>query len=201
MNKSAAIKSSVSIRRTAAPEAQQARFSTNTKIIIGAGAVILLLGGAIIAAMPEPGASKPKNVASGSTGSAVGTSGALSALAAKFNFGSIPMSGGKVTHRYWIRNTGTEPLLIRKMYTSCMCTTAALVKSSGKKFDPVGMPGHGPIPSINEPMNPKEEAIVEVVFDPAAHGPAGIGPIDRVVTIENSTGRPLELAFAANVTP
>jgi len=201
MSKSTAIKASGSIRKTAAPAAQQARFSTHTKIIIGAGAVMLLLGGLIIAAMPEPGARKPADVAARSTGSAVSTPGALTALATKFNFGSIPMSGGKVTHRYWIRNTGTEPLLIRKMYTSCMCTTAALVKSSGKKFDPVGMPGHTPIPTINEPMNPKEEAIVEVVFDPAAHGPAGIGPIDRVVTIENSTGRPLELAFAANVTP
>jgi len=201
MNKSAAIRSSVSKRKTTVPEPQKARFSTNTKIIIGAGAVILFLGGLIIAAMPEPGASKSANVASRSTGSTVSTSGTLTAFATKFNFGSIPMSGGKVTHRYWIKNAGTEPLLIRKMYTSCMCTTAALVKSSGKKFDPVGMPGHTPIPTINEPMNPKEEAIVEVVFDPAAHGPAGIGPIDRVVTIENSAGRPLELAFAANVTP
>ena len=39
------------------------------------------------------------------------------------------------------------------------------------------------------------------VLAPAAHGPAGIGPIDRVVTIENSAGQPLELAFSANVTP
>jgi hypothetical protein len=63
------------------------------------------------------------------------------------------------------------------------------------------MPGHTPIPALNESMQPNEEAMVEVVFDPAAHGPAGIGPIDRVVTIENSDGQPLELAFAANVTP
>ena len=50
-------------------------------------------------------------------------------------------------------------------------------------------------------MNPGEDAIIEVVFDPAAHGPAGIGPVDRVVTIENTAGRPLVLAFAATVTP
>jgi len=199
MNKSVAIKSSVSMGK-AAPAAKKSRFSANTKLIIGAGAVVVVLGGLIIVAMPEPGASKPATVASRSTGSP-GTAGALNALATKFNFGSIPMSGGKVTHRYWIRNAGTQPILIRKMYTSCMCTTAALVKSSGKKFDPVGMPGHGYIPTMNEPMAPNEEAIIEVVFDPAAHGPAGIGPIDRVVTIENSAGRPLELAFAANVTP
>jgi len=200
MNKSAAIKSSVSMHKTARPAAEKWRFSTNTKVIIGAGAVILVLGGLIIAATPEPGAGKPATVASRSTGSA-SSAGTLTAPATKFNFGSIPMSGGKVTHRYWIRNASTEPILIRKMYTSCMCTSAALVKSSGKKFDPVGMPGHAPIPTMNEPMAPKEEAIIEVVFDPAAHGPAGIGPIDRVVTIENSAGQPLELAFTANVTP
>jgi len=170
------------------------------KVLIGAGAAILVLGGLIIAAMPEPGASKPATVASRSTASA-NSDGALSAPETNFNFGSISMAKGKVTHRYWIRNTGTEPILIRKMYTSCMCTTAALVKSSGRKFDPVGMPGHAPIATINEPMSPGEQAIIEVVFDPAAHGPAGIGPTDRVVTIENSAGQPLELAFTANVTP
>ncbi|OGA65051.1 MAG: hypothetical protein A3F77_03545 [Betaproteobacteria bacterium RIFCSPLOWO2_12_FULL_67_28] len=111
------------------------------------------------------------------------------------------MAAGKVTHLYRFRNAGAEPIVLGKMYTSCMCTTAALVKSSGRKFAPVGMPGHTPIPALNETLQPNEEAMVEVVFDPAAHGPAGIGPIDRVVTIENSAGQPLELAFRANVKP
>ena len=81
-----------------------------------------------------------------------------------------------------------------------MCTTAALVKN-GKKSDAYGMPGHTPIPTINVPINPQEEALVEVVFDPAAHGPAGVGPIERVVTLENNAGQPLELEFAALVSP
>lgn len=200
MNRSATIKSSASMRRKTAHAEAKSRISTSTKVIIGAGAVILVLGGLIIAAMPEPGANNPPIAASRSIGSPR-TAGGLRALTTQFNFGSIPMSGGKVIHRYWISNAGTEPIILRKMYTSCMCTTAALVKSSGKKFDPVGMPGHAPIPTINEPMSPGERAIIEVVFDPAAHGPAGIGPIDRVVTIENTGGRPLQLAFTANVTP
>ncbi len=110
------------------------------------------------------------------------------------------MARGKVTYRYPIRNVGTDPLEIRKLYTSCMCTTAALVKN-GKVSEAYGMPGHTPIPSINIPIAPQEQAYVEVVFDPAAHGPAGVGPIDRVVTVENSAGQPLELAFSAVVTP
>ncbi|MCJ7838363.1 MAG: DUF1573 domain-containing protein, partial [Burkholderiales bacterium] len=93
-----------------------------------------------------------------------------------------------------------EPVLIRKLYTSCMCTTAALVKD-GKAGEAFGMPGHTPIPTINVPIKPGEQAFVEVVFDPAAHGPAGVGPIERVVTLENNGGQPLELEFAALVSP
>ncbi|HEX9661755.1 MAG TPA: DUF1573 domain-containing protein [Candidatus Binatia bacterium] len=199
MKDSTTIKSGVSLPKKAGPGAVSPRFSKNTKVVAGAGAVILLLAGLVIAAMPKPAANIPATVEPRSTGSA-GSAGTLMALATKFNFGSVSMARGKVTHRYLIRNTGTEPLLIRKMYTSCMCTTAALVKG-GQKSDPYGMPGHGFIPTINERMNPGEDAIIEVVFDPAAHGPAGIGPVDRVVTIENTAGRPLVLALAATVTP
>ena len=203
MSKSATINSNASMRKKARPAAVKSRLSTHSKIIIGAGALILVLGGLIIAAMPEQGTNKPATVASRASAPAASatSAGGLKALETSFNFGSISMAAGKVTHRYWIRNAGTEPILIRKMYTSCMCTTAALVTSSGKKSEPVGMPGHTPIPTMNEPMAPKGEAIIEVVFDPAAHGPAGIGPIERIVTIESNAGRPLELAFAANVTP
>ena len=200
MSKSATIESGIPMSKTATHTAARSRFSTTTKVIVGACVAVLVLGGLIIAAMPQPGSNTPKTVEPRPTATA-SSAGALSAPELNFNFGSVSMARGKVTHRYWIRNAGTEPIVLGKMYTSCMCTTAALVKSSGRKFAPVGMPGHTPIPSLNETMQPKEEAMVEVVFDPAAHGPAGIGPTDRVVTIENSAGQPLELAFRANVTP
>ncbi|MCR4332676.1 MAG: DUF1573 domain-containing protein [Sulfuricaulis sp.] len=214
MSKSATIKSGIPMSKTATHTAAKSRFSTTAKVIIGACAAILVLGGLIIAAMPQPAsnvAQPASNVAQPASNVAktvesrptagAGSAGALSATELNFNFGSVSMARGKVTHRYWIRNAGTEPIVLGKMYTSCMCTTAALVKSSGRKFAPVGMPGHTPVPSLNETMQPNEEAMVEVVFDPAAHGPAGIGPIDRVVTIEHSAGEPLEIAFTANVTP
>ena len=200
MSKSATIKSGIPMSKTATHTAAKSRFSTTTKVIVGACVAVLVLGGLIIAAMPQPGSNTPKTVESRPTARA-SSAGALSAPELNFNFGSVSMARGNVTHRYWIRNAGSNPIVLGKMYTSCMCTTAALVKTSGRKFDPVGMAGHGFIPTINEPMNPGEQAIIEVVFDPAAHGPAGIGPTDRVVTIENSAGRPLDLAFTANVTP
>jgi len=63
------------------------------------------------------------------------------------------------------------------------------------------MPGHGPAVDIEERLAPGQLAKVEVVFDPAAHGPAGIGKTERIVTIRNSAGRSLDLAFSAYVTP
>ncbi|MEK7610352.1 MAG: DUF1573 domain-containing protein [Patescibacteria group bacterium] len=117
-----------------------------------------------------------------------------------YNFGTISMAAGMVKHVFSIKNTSPTVVTINKMYTSCMCTTAELTVD-GKKIGPYGMPGHGAIPKIDENLAPGDEALIEVVFDPAAHGPAGVGRIQRVVTIENSTGRPVELGFSALVTP
>jgi len=199
MSKSAANTARAKTRNTPPPAAAKPGLSRSLKVSIGAGAAILVLGGLVIAAMPGPDTGNPVTGEARASSSSA-SAGTLTALSTKFNFGSVSMAAGKVTHSYRLRNSGTEPVIIRKMYTSCMCTTAALVKA-GRKSDAFGMPGHSPIPTINAPMNPGEEAMIEVVFDPAAHGPAGIGPIERVVTIENSAGRPLELAFAANVRP
>jgi len=117
-----------------------------------------------------------------------------------FDFGRVPMSGGKVSHRYSIRNSGTAPLTITKIYTSCMCTAATLVTRS-RNVGPFGMPGHGSIPTLDERLAPGEAAQVNVVFDPSAHGPAGIGLNERSVTVRNDAGRSLELSFTAMVRP
>lgn len=199
MSKSATMKSGAPARNVARQPAATSRLGRKTKWIAGAGVVIVALGGLIVAAQPGPAAKAPTAVEL-VRASAPNSAGRLVADKTKFSFGPISMARGKVTHRYPIKNAGTEPVLIRKMYTSCMCTTVALVKN-GKTSDAYGMPGHTPIPTINVPLKPGEEALVEVVFDPAAHGPAGVGPIERVVTLENNAGRPLELEFAALVSP
>jgi uncharacterized protein DUF1573 len=124
----------------------------------------------------------------------------LASIAPFYNFGTVSMAGGNVTHRYTVSNLSGAPVTITKLFTSCMCTTATLVTSSGKR-GPFGMPGHAPIPTIRERLAPGEMAQVDVVFNPAAHGPAGVGKIDRTVTIENDAGTPLELAFTAMVRP
>jgi len=63
------------------------------------------------------------------------------------------------------------------------------------------MPGHTAIPNLSVQIEPGQTAEVEAVFDPAAHGPAGVGVIERQVTLELNGQSPLQLSFKAVVTP
>lgn len=177
--------------------------SSNKGLILGISLIVLALVVAVIAANPG---TKPQSAASAapvtpaaSSGAALRV-GALSAREIQFDFGPISMAAGKVSHRYWFRNESADPVLIRRVYTSCMCTAATLVKGP-RVIGTYGMPGHGPLPDVNEKLVPGEAAYVDVVFDPAAHGPAGLGHTERVVTIEPGAGAPLQVGFTANVTP
>lgn len=129
-----------------------------------------------------------------------GPNGTFVASENQYDFGAISMAGGKVTRIFTVENRGDNPLTITKLYTSCMCTTAIL-KAAGRVKGPFGMAGHGFTPRINETLSPDEEATVEVIFDPAAHGPAGVGRTERVVYLENNAGPALELKISATVTP
>jgi hypothetical protein len=202
MAKSATVQSNGSHRKPVGTKAADNSGLKNKKFVVVAAVVVLGMAGMIFAGMPEGNAPKASAGAASQSGVPMVSSNSapLTSREASFDFGSISMAAGKVTHRYRIANGSADPLVIQKIYTSCMCTTATLVKGV-QQFGPFGMPGHGPIPAINQTLVPGEKAYVEVVFDPAAHGPAGVGPIERVVTIENSARQPFELAFAARVTP
>jgi hypothetical protein len=200
MSKSETIKAGGPMRKAARAGKAKTGLTGKTKLAIAAGAVVVAVAGLIIVAQPGPATTAPVAATAESGGGSAGAGGYLAAVRKKYDFGTISMARGKVNYRYAIRNVGTDPVEVRKLYTSCMCTTAALVKN-GKTSEAYGMPGHTPIPTINVPISPQEQAYVEVVFDPAAHGPAGVGPIARVVTVENSGGDPIELAFSAVVTP
>ncbi|MCR4328269.1 MAG: DUF1573 domain-containing protein [Patescibacteria group bacterium] len=117
-----------------------------------------------------------------------------------YAFGPISMGAGKVSHAFTVRNTGDEAVRVTQLYTSCMCTTAQ-IRASGGDAGPFGMRGHGFLPRINIPIEPGEEAVVEAVFDPAAHGPAGLGSVNRGVYVATDSGKPLELTFSAEVIP
>jgi hypothetical protein len=63
------------------------------------------------------------------------------------------------------------------------------------------MQGHGYIPRLDRVIQPGEAAVVEAVFDPNAHGPAGVGRNDRAVSVQMGGRRVLQLQFTAYVTP
>jgi hypothetical protein len=169
------------------------------KFVIGVSIGIAALVAALIAAKPGMW-STAAPVAEAATSPAPASAGALLAPNPDYNFGSVSMAAGKVKHRYAFTNTGASPVMIERIYTSCMCTTATFIKGP-RVVGTYGMPGHGPVPAVNQTLVAGETAYIDAVFDPAAHGPAGLGHTVREVTVEQAAGEPLRLGFTADVRP
>ena len=126
----------------------------------------------------------------------------LEAAESFFDFGEVLLSGGLVETEYKLTNTGNEPITIGKVYTSCMCTTATIIESNGNEKGEFGMPGHrGQLTRADSVVVPGESVTVKVIYDPAAHGPSGVGLAQRSVYLEtDSTATPkVELQFKAIV--
>lgn len=164
-----------------------------TNTLLWAAIIIAAIAVVVFIARPEE-----KPAAEESDGSS--QTGMLRAEETRYDFGKISMARGKVSHVFTIQNTGTGPVTIERLSTSCMCTSA-LLQSDGRTWGPFGMAGHGFIPRIDRILEPNGIATIEVIFDPAAHGPAGVGRIERIVSLENSAGETIELSIAAFVTP
>lgn len=122
---------------------------------------------------------------------------------ASFDLGDIPIGGGLVKKQIKITNEGESNLKISKIITSCMCTTASL-EVDGKKSPAFGMPGHSSGSLFwSAEIKPRQSGVLEIVYDPAAHGPAGLGPFTRVVTISSNNngknGAETEVVFDGTV--
>lgn len=115
----------------------------------------------------------------------------------KYDWGTIDINGGVVSKTFAIENSSSAPLKLYDVKTSCMCTTAQLKTASrtSKKF---GM--HEKSTSVFE-VKPGETAELLVEFDPAFHGPSGVGPISRTITLSTNDATNPELSFqlSANV--
>ena len=118
-----------------------------------------------------------------------------------YNFGLISMKNGDVTKEFTITNSTDEDINIIRLETSCMCTRAYLVLSDGTARGPFGMAGMGGITTTNEIIKASESRILRVVYDPNAHGPAGVGKIDRFITLKDSKQRTQIFEIKAIVTP
>ncbi|MDO8514010.1 MAG: DUF1573 domain-containing protein [bacterium] len=127
---------------------------------------------------------------------------ALVAPEVLYDFGIISMKNGNVTKEFTVTNPTQEDITVKTVFTSCMCTEAFIVESDGSAKGPFGMPGHGgAVPPANELIKAGESRSIRVVYDPNAHGPAGVGVIDRFVTLTDTSGNTVELEIKANVTP
>lgn len=126
---------------------------------------------------------------------------ALAAAETFFDFGTISMARGTVEKTFEIANPTDKDIVLESLTTSCMCTTAFILKD-GARRGPFGMPGHGgPVPRANEVIPADGKLSIAVVYDPNAHGPAGVGPVDRFVYLVDDDGGKFELEIKANVTP
>ncbi len=125
----------------------------------------------------------------------------LTATEAMFDFGTISMEKGKVIHDFAVKNETGEAITIKNISTSCMCTAATFVVG-GKTYGPFGMPGHGGgSTATNVTLNPGDSGTLQAIYDPNAHGPAGVGTIDRYIYLDDTAGGQLQLEVKANVTP
>ena len=110
------------------------------------------------------------------------------------------MKNGLVEKTFVIENPTPGDILVRRIETSCMCTTAFISTESGEK-GPFAMPGMGYVPPANETIPAGGSMKLKVVYDPNAHGPAGVGAIDRFVTVTDERGGTLRFEIKALVTP
>ena len=135
--------------------------------------------------------------------------GKLTAEEILYDFGRISMKDGNVSKIFKVTNAGTGEVNLTNVSTSCMCTAAYVLRADGSKLGPFGMPGHGGNTAMPGHGNGKageiipagESRDIEVVYDPNAHGPAGVGIVDRFIYLVDENGQKLELEIKANVTP
>ncbi len=117
-----------------------------------------------------------------------------------YDFGTISMKNGLANHVFKVTNPSNKDVYVEKINTSCMCTRAYVESASGEK-GPFGMEGMGYLPPANEVIKAGESRDIKVVYDPNAHGPAGVGTIDRFIYLTDASGNVLQFEIKAVVTP
>lgn len=106
-----------------------------------------------------------------------------------YDFGEIDYAGGNVEHSYRIKNNGDKQLKVANLVTSCACTKVYF-KSARQESKKFSMKGHSKPSDWAGTLNAGEGAEVIAIFDPAAHGPAGVGAVSRVVSFQTNDPGP-----------
>ena len=116
-----------------------------------------------------------------------------------YDFGDIRMADGNVEKIFTFKNQTTENIKLSKLETSCMCTSA-FIENGGQLRGPFGMEGMQNN-NTQEVIKAGASFNVKVVYDPNAHGPAGVGIIDRFIKLTEADGGITQLEIKARVTP
>lgn len=109
-----------------------------------------------------------------------------------FDWGNIPYSEGNATKTFTIKNSGTDVLKLTGVKTSCTCTKAQ-IKINGKTSPYFSM--HATSAWVGE-VRPGKEAELLVIFDPAFHGPTGVGPMERLISVETNDSQNPKIEFS-----
>lgn len=151
---------------------------------------ILILGGGItFLVIKSPAQSLPSNQ---------GGSPKIEIIPQEYDLGNVSIKDGLIKKTFEIKNIGSGDLKISDIWTSCHCTTAIL--KVGSKESPKFDMEHSSFWSQN--ISPGQTAYLEVIFDPAFHGPLGIGSAVRIVYLStnDSENKQSEILLNVNVT-
>lgn len=117
----------------------------------------------------------------------------------RHDFGNVPIDGGVVKTTFTLTNETSAPVTLVAAYTSCMCTTATLRFADGSQEGPFGMPGHDLPVTLSHDVAPGASVTLLASFDPGAHGPDAVGPVERMIALHTADGARATVTFTANV--
>ena len=159
----------------------------NTSVVLGIliVSVVLVVGGVYLAYRSTPGVAVTP------------TTGAVAGVGNnRYDWREIGINNGVVEAVFDIKNEGSEPLQLTRVQTSCMCTMAQLTR--GEEVSPeFGMHDNS---SYMMTVSAGEAVKLTVRFDPAFHGPNGVGPITRQVSVQTNDSKRPELTYQLTAT-
>lgn len=123
----------------------------------------------------------------------------LTAEVASRDLGTVGIADGLVETEYRVTNSAGTPTELAAAYTSCMCTEVTLEFRDGTTAGPFGMPGHELPVTLTRTLAPGETFTARATFDPMAHGPEAVGPVQRAIALHSGNGGMLQLNFLVDV--
>ncbi len=115
------------------------------------------------------------------------------------DFGRVPIDSGSVETVFHIVNDGPDVMRLLSVSTSCGCTKALAEFADGSTVGSFDIPDDGDTADAGKIVRPGEAFRVRVEFDPAAHGPDGVGRLLREIVLATLGGSQTRLVITADV--